>query len=139
MIDGQRDGHPFGDIVDGNRKGDHEAKGEIIKGGDKGGKPLREVVDANGDGGEDSRALERASDGVVALERGELFLALELVGVDIFGDELVNECRKSDPSKKAEQSKNLPQIPWVDERKGLHRLGENLHKGDINHHTSGET
>ena len=44
MINGQRDGHPFRNVVNGHRHGNRNAEGGIFHRRHKRGKPLREIV-----------------------------------------------------------------------------------------------
>ena len=132
MINGNRDRDALWNVVngDGHHNGDGDAG--VLQGGDKGGQSLGKVMDGDGQGGHHPHAHQL---GCVA---GVRFQRLDLMGIFLGGNALVNESDQEHPAEKGDD--RAPAAPFLPQFR-LERilgLGKNLDHGDINHDASGK-
>lgn len=127
-------GYPLGDVVYGNRDNHREGHIESVKCRDEAGHAFRKVVYAYGESQHGGCAAQM----VVAGSR-ELVHGVHLVRIFVLRDESVNECDECHSSEESCKRDNLRCACVTVGRKRGDRLGQQLHKGDVDHDSGRET
>ena len=132
VVNRDRDGDAFGDVVDGDGYGDRDAQGHVVHRRREGGDAFREVVDADGQRRHHAHAHQFRVAGLMV----HLLDAVGFVGVLERGNQPVDNADQQDAREETRHGDDRARMSAPFGREGRIRLLEQLHERDVNHHAA---